>query len=1316
MTKLAYWKMKVALAALALAAHVQAVAAERPVELVVQGDARIARLSAETFAGLWKRVTGTEPRIVEKPSAGCDLVVFGSTPFNRYTFERTISGELPADGLRNGSDAYRLLSRQEDGRTVLYLLNARPRALLYAVYRFFELRADCAWFWDEDRVPQGPAPDLSGLDITESPRFEWRGLRYFAHRSLHRFQAEHWNLDDWKKEIDWIVKRRLNFYLLRIGQDDFFQLAFPDAVPYPEGYDAFGGGPNKGHKDRTLFWPLKVRAKLRKELVRYAQERDLVQPVDTGTMTHWYSRTPQSFLDNLKPAFLDSFCKHYTEPQELVWDIRQDRWMDAYWRISQAVVDNYDGPAMFHTVALGERNYYGNDHRRNFELKWYNYRRISATLREHYPNAPLLVGTWDFRDSRWWKPEYVRKLVDTLDPANTIIFDYIADLPESRENNFVNWGVVGRFPWMFGIFHAYEAHNDLRGNYPTLARRIPIAAADPMCKGLFYWPETSHSDILMLDYFPAMAWDPSDPDIGRFLAGFCRRRYGVDKAARMEGLWRRILPALPADSWHLCIGSKPLYADYPAPYANLRGATLCDFGDKRMRANRWNVQQLSPHEAGLIALLEDLSAFDWTTADGRATRDAIDLARSAESRLLNLGLARLALDLAERTRLGRRRAAALDARIRRQAADLRKLLHGLADLLESSPEYSLNDSLAKMRASYETNPDFERTLKENGDAPYCRAHVYEPIRRCAEETFRIVESQISSLLDTGDFSGWPGRKDAIDREIDAVHAAFKKRPLSAMAPDVAAAAKRRPAALAAGAAAARRPAPPPDPARWVVLNEDCNQFMARHTQNSYDTPITRATVNTYVDQWLKGPVTHYFVNINGQTVYYDSKVFDQQWQVHRLCGCREGEKDPRHDRFIDVVEKMAKSGFDHNAAMIARAREKGVIPWISIRMNDIHGADNTNTCATSFFARRHPEFWRRPGAVPDGKGNWARFALDYSHKEVRELMLAFIKEALERYDADGIELDWMRFANHLTPGREREQAHCLTEVMRRTKALVDEVARRRGHPVQIGARVTSRPDAARAYGTDFEAWAREGLIDVLIMCNFWESIDFGLPMADWRKIMAAANPRVKVIAGCDQAFMDEGHFHSRRAITYPEYCGWLERMFAEGADGFYFFNHFDIARYPNRMTDMGRALVEGAWTRERFAREARAYPVSFCDSALSSRLQARQTPCALSSRVALHIPAGTPPEKGTVAVAVGSDRPLSAAEQASVRLNGIAPEGMVETELDKWIPRRPTRRSTAAAKWTFPLSALKSGDNVVSLDGSAPGNIWACEIFVTPEN
>jgi len=124
------------------------------------------------------------------------------TEFNRYY--REITGRDPADTLlelhvsadvsESGNDAY-VLRSTKDGVSVT---GSNLRSVYYGVYDLLERRGGCHWFWDGDVVPKRDKLDFSGLDVREEARFEHRAIRYFAHRGLTRFQAEHWGLDDWK--------------------------------------------------------------------------------------------------------------------------------------------------------------------------------------------------------------------------------------------------------------------------------------------------------------------------------------------------------------------------------------------------------------------------------------------------------------------------------------------------------------------------------------------------------------------------------------------------------------------------------------------------------------------------------------------------------------------------------------------------------------------------------------------------------------------------------------------------------------------------------------------------------------------------------------------------------------------------------------------------------------------------------------------------------------------------------------------------------------------------------------------------------------
>ena len=459
--------------------------------------------SAQIFCELYEKITGISLKIKTEPSDNEDMVVIGSEAVQPYVKE-----VLGASSVRNDTDDYHILSKEENGRRLLFLIGGRGRSTIYAVYDFFERYADCHYFWDGDVIPHKKEIEIKNLDIKESPRFDYRCIRYFAHRGLKRFQAELWNLEDWKKEIDWVMKKRLNVFMLRIGIDDIFQKAFPDIVDYPSNYELLPEA-GAGYDNRTTFWSLQYRGELRKKVLEYAFLNDIMHPEDCGTMTHWYSRTPKQFLEKVNPDFLLQTTNEYSEKTGLVWNVLKDENFRNYEKLTEASLKNYGKPELFHTIGLAERSYY-EDRKKNIELKKYVYKKIFDYISKNYPSAPVLVAAWDFFHSL--KPEETREIIATFDPEKTIILDYTMDL-KAKGNDFENWDIIGKMPWIFGIFHAYEPQNYIHGDYDYIEKKLKIADTDPYCKGMTLWPELSHSDTLMLEYYTQNSWRPANKNI-----------------------------------------------------------------------------------------------------------------------------------------------------------------------------------------------------------------------------------------------------------------------------------------------------------------------------------------------------------------------------------------------------------------------------------------------------------------------------------------------------------------------------------------------------------------------------------------------------------------------------------------------------------------------------------------------------------------------------------------------------------------------------------------------------------------------------------
>ena len=714
--------------------------------------------AATEFQKYYKTVTDVNLEITSVPDSLSSMVVIGADHVNNFTRKALEDNLISPMDLGVGSDAYRIVSAREGDKGYLFLAGGNGRSTLYAVYDFFERQAGCRYFWDGDIIPKSETIRMDNLDVREKPHFEYRGIRYFAHRSLSRFQAEHWGPKEWEQEIDWMLKKRLNLFMLRIGWDDVFQKAFPDIVPYPPVDDVSPEAVPRSYNDRTTAWPLQYRGELRKHVLQYAFERELIHPEDMGAMTHWYTPTPKAFLDAVKPKFISELKSgpHSGNPCTLVWDIRDDENLENYWKLTQAHIDNYGRPQMFHTIGLAERAMY-KDHDKNLEFKLYAYRRLISKLREHYPNAPLLLTTWDLY---YWTPDDVGKLIKQLDPDNTILFDLTADQPKTdKPYDFIDWGVAGTFPYIFGIFNGGERENDLRGHYDLIKERILISSPDPMCKGFVYWPEASHSDPLMLEYFTHNSWNPDSLTPEEVIPEMCRDRYG-EFAAVMEDAWMACLPLM------LSFEDLPLYRDI---------YLYNETNENNVKDYHRRLESVDARLAELPTVLKRLSEVPYGKGNAFVDRDAIDLARTVSGRLFAVEAYRYKI-VQDEWKKGR--ASASD--VKKAGESALRMLKSVRDILTLHDDYSLNASMKQMEAVYSPlNPTFAQTLKSDAENEYCRTYILELFDYVFIPEFESYLGYFNKRVKTKTILDEQHRFDAC---LNDVADAFYEKPLAEMTP------------------------------------------------------------------------------------------------------------------------------------------------------------------------------------------------------------------------------------------------------------------------------------------------------------------------------------------------------------------------------------------------------------------------------------------------------------------------------------------------------------------------------------------------------
>lgn len=368
----------------------------------------------------------------------------------------------------------------------------------------------------------------------------------------------------------------------------------------------------------------------------------------------------------------------------------------------------------------------------------------------------------------------------------------------------------------------------------------------------------------------------------------------------------------------------------------------------------------------------------------------------------------------------------------------------------------------------------------------------------------------------------------------------------------------------------------------LILNEDDSHFFGSRSAEQMTIPGLHA----FVDQYANTAVSHLFLCPNAMKASHRSKVREAIWELS------DGQKPPPEEfakKWCENARLLDERGLDPYAVWIARCREKKISPWLSMRMNDVHNVDDVDHYIHSSFWRKHPEYWR----VPGGKG-WTDRALDYGLPEVREHAMAYVRELLERYDPDGLELDWMRFGYHFRPGKEAEGAELLTQFMRDLRGLTREWSGKRGHPIQLGARVPTLPDAAKGLGMDGVTWVREGLVDLLVPTPFWATTDFDIPIELWRERIGSAVKEIVLAAGAEilvRAYPAAKPIEADITSTR----GFAAACLPRGADCVYLFNYMD----PGPMTggkDAYRTLLEEGLSLKAVTQKSRRHLVTYRDT------------------------------------------------------------------------------------------------------------------------
>jgi len=496
----------------------------------------------------------------------------------------------------------------------------------------------------------------------------------------------------------------------------------------------------------------------------------------------------------------------------------------------------------------------------------------------------------------------------------------------------------------------------------------------------------------------------------------------------------------------------------------------------------------------------------------------------------------------------------------------------------------------------------------------------------------------------------------------------------------------------------------------LSVNEDDSHFYMTREKSE----MNAAHFREFVRQYCKTSVDRLIFNVNAMRASFTSKVWERIWDGSPAAADQAGIEEDYARRWIENGRIIEAQHLDTYAVWLDECRQTGISGWLSMRMNDIHCVDNIHHFLHSSFWRNHPEYWRVPHS--EFANNWGERAFDYSHEAVRQHHMRLIEELFERYDMQGLELDWMRFGLHLRPGFETQDSHYLTTFIARVRELAQEWSKKRGHAVELSARVPVWPANAWGLGMDAVQWARQGLVDELVITPFFATADFDLPLDYWRGLLGEAVGQVRLSGGLECRIMSQIS-EVFRYMTPMDARGLAASIRQQRGD-VYLFNHMDrVHALEISEADLWE-IYRDLGNPQALASKPRRHCVTFVDHVPAGTVRKALLPETLNegglAGFRLHL--GAVPKTGKAWAHLGLAQ-AKGVNEASVRarLNTQwLPEGRELKPADENLYLGATRMAVFA----IPRHFLHDGYNVLEfglVQGSPQQAAWV-DITIEPES
>ena len=482
--------------------------------------------AASEFANYVGKMTGTKINVIkdnEFVPGRKGVVLVGNSAANRmvYDLEKqdlvSITKKLPQT-----EDGFVITTASDEDKRYLILAGRGGRGTLYSVYYYLETFCKVGFFADGERIPEIGEIPFSDINIVEEPKFSYRMFRGSAGvRGVKLYQSMLWDFNDWKRHIDWGIKKGYNAMYIcfnggDIAEEEILRQAFPE-VKFPE--------MESEKKKRCRF-----RMETRKKAFAYAKERGIKFLVHIGFDYSWTEAFEETFpelKEELKKAGNKRGYRYYgpDNPFRNKFNLR-------LWKY------------LLSEFGLGRNNLYfvsyasEDPNKKAFQPQ--AMKQAYKVLRTLDPEGRVFQDTWNFYTCNWTRDGF--DAWDKFVPEEIGLMDSVGYLGGSyKRYNYFN-----DRKWVLEFINQLTGADQLHiePNLKFFIKLLRNILEDPdagNCIGTHWRPEAMRTNIFFEDFLAKLSWDPFNVEENSFIEDYVVRRYGEKSKRNMIKSLKEVL-------------------------------------------------------------------------------------------------------------------------------------------------------------------------------------------------------------------------------------------------------------------------------------------------------------------------------------------------------------------------------------------------------------------------------------------------------------------------------------------------------------------------------------------------------------------------------------------------------------------------------------------------------------------------------------------------------------------------------------------------------------------------------------------------------